>query len=143
MNKLLGFVTASALALGCLPDPTTPNNDAAVAVTYTKDVQPIFMAKCGGIGMCHSGMGLGGHNIATTYADALKPVTSVDSHGCWNDVDMTMPKKIGECTIILINNGQMPYGSGCNSTPPLSPENCLTAAEKATITAWVAGGMPQ
>src|SRR3954470_18825903 len=93
-----GFLAALAL-FGCLPASTSPmdggNADTGGAVTYTKDVQPILTVKCT---PCHTGSGLGNHNIGTTYSDALKPVQSMDSFGCWNDTDptmFTMPKKIG------------------------------------------------
>src|SRR3954471_980987 len=142
-----GFLATAALALfGCLPASTSPNDgggDTAAAVTYTKDVQPIFMARCT---PCHTGSHLGNHDIGINYADALKPVESVDSFCCWNDPDdttHTMPKKVGECAQILILNGRMPYGAGCASNPPLDPTMCLTAGEKAVIAAWVAAGLPQ
>jgi hypothetical protein len=139
-----GFLAATAaLFVGCLPDPTTPTMDAAVAVTYTKDVQPILKAKCA---PCHVDGHLGNHDIATNYADVSKPVESVDSQGCWNDTDPnmhTMPKKVGECALVLINSGKMPLEAGCGSAMPLNPEMCLSAEQKATIAAWVAGGMPQ
>jgi hypothetical protein len=138
---------AAGGAGGCLPDSNSPTDggsdtqpDAVAAVTYTKDVRPILMAKCS---PCHTGQMLGGHDIGTTYADALKPVTSVDSQGCWNDPEMTMPKKIGECALILVTSGQMPMGAGCGATPPLAPDMCLSADQKATLMAWVAAGMPQ
>src|SRR3982751_3443519 len=141
-----GFLAVLAL-FACAPALTPPmdggNADTAGAVTYTKDVQPILMVKCA---PCHTGSGLGNHNIGTTYADALKPVESVDSFGCWNDPDdttHTMPKKVGECAQILILNGRMPNGAGSASTPPLEPTMCLSAAEKAVIAAWVAAGLPQ
>ena len=141
------FAAAVAGAGGCLPDSnnqadggTGTGGDAGGTVTYTKDVRPILMAKCS---PCHTGQSLGGHDLGTTYADALKPVTSVDSQGCWNDVDMTMPKKIGECALILVMSGQMPMGAGCGATPPLDPGMCLSADQKATLMAWVAAGMPQ
>jgi len=138
------FLAATVLTLlGCLPDPTTPTMDAAVAVTYTKDVQPILKIKCA---PCHVDGHLGNHDIATNYADVSKPIESVDSQGCWNDTDPnmhTMPKKVGECALVLINNGQMPLGAGCANAMPLNPEMCLSTDQKATIAAWVAGGMPQ
>jgi hypothetical protein len=141
-----GFLAALAL-FGCLPASTSPMDgsvtDTGGAVTYTRDVQPILMVKCA---PCHTGSGLGNHNIGTTYADALKPVQSSDSLGCWNDPDdttHTMPKKVGECAQILILNGRMPNGAGCANNPPLEPTMCLTDAEKAVIAAWVAAGLPQ
>lgn len=141
------LVAIALTCVGCAPSTASPQNDgggdAASSVTYTKNVQPIFMAKCA---PCHTGQGLGSHNIGTTYADALKPIESVDSLGCWNDTDplmFTKPKKVGECAIILIMNGRMPNGAACDKTMPLDPNACLTSDQKATIASWVAAGMPQ
>ena len=139
---------AALVVLGCAPPATAPDDGGGTdtttgAVTYTKDAQPIFMVKCM---PCHTGQGLGNHNIGTTYADALRDVSSVDSMGCWNDTDPnmhTMPKKIGECASILINSGFMPFGAGCGNTTPLDPAACLSSDQKATIAAWVAGGLKQ
>jgi hypothetical protein len=133
---------------GCPPAPADEGGkdgggDTVATVTYTKDVQPIFMAKCA---PCHTGLSLGRQNIGTTYADVLKLAESVDSTGCWNDTDSmthTMPKKVGECALVLIMNGRMPNGAACDKAEPLAPEACLSADQKATIAAWVAAGMPQ
>jgi hypothetical protein len=153
-SGLLAFALASVVAGGgCAPDSSTVATDgggadggaggSAATVTYTKDVQPILMAKCA---PCHTGQSLGDHNIATTYADALKQVKSVDSLGCWNDTDPTMftkPKMVGECALILIMNGRMPNGAGCGNAMPLEPDMCLSAQQKSVIAAWVAAGLPQ
>jgi len=144
------LLTLSSLpsSLGCLPASTSPmdgGGDTSALVTYTHDAQPIFMAKCS---PCHSELGLGNHNIATTYTDALKPVDSPDAMGCWGAMDPTtgelsMPKKVGECALISINNGWMPMSAGCSANPPLDPNACLTMDQKSVIAAWVAAGMPQ
>lgn len=145
----LGFPVGLVLmAVGCMPaDPVSAvdagpdrGGDAAKSVTYTKDVQPIFRAKCS---PCHDGQELGHHDIATNYTDALQPIESFDSFGCWNDTEQTMPKKVGECALILIMNGRMPSGAGCGNDMPLEPEKCLSSEQKAVIAAWVAAGMPQ
>jgi hypothetical protein len=142
----LSGVVAS-LALGCLPasntvmDASAPDRvEAAPAVTYAKDVQPIFKAKCS---PCHADQDLGHHNIATSYRDAFNPIESFDSYGCWNDSEQTMPKKVGECALILIMNGRMPSGAGCGGTMPEDPSKCLSADQKALIATWVAAGMPE
>jgi hypothetical protein len=148
MNLRLSLIAAAAALTGCAPAATSPmdgGGDMTVAVTYTHDAQPIFMAKCS---PCHAGQTLGMHNIATTYSDALIDVTSVDAQGCWGGMDpatgdLTMPKKVGECALISINNGWMPYGAACSNSTPLDPAACLSADQKAVITAWVAAGMPQ
>jgi hypothetical protein len=129
---------AAAALLACAPTPTM-RSDAADTVTYTEDVQPIFAAKCG---PCHTTQSQGHHNIAADYAVVNMPIQSPDSFGCWNDVDMTMPKKMGECALILIMNGRMPMSAGCG-TPTEDPAVCVSAAEEAIIAAWIAAGMPQ
>jgi hypothetical protein len=143
----VALTLAAAGALGCLPAVEAPADggtppvdsggaDAGPTVTYAKDVQPIFMVKCA---PCHTGEGLGGHNIGTTYADALMPVTSLDAMGCW-DSTMTVPKTTGECALISIMNGWMPMSMGCFNTP--RPDTCVTLDQQAVVAAWVAGGMP-
>ena len=109
-------------------------------VTYTKDVQPILMAKCA---PCHTTEGLGAHNIATTYDDVHDPVQSLDAPaGCFKDgFDKTMPKTMGECALAAIMEGWMPMAMGCFNTP--RPAACVTLAEQDVIAAWVAAGMPE
>lgn len=108
--------------------------------TYTKDVQPIFKAKCS---PCHAGETVAHQDIATKYADVNKDVESFDFDVCWKDTEQTMPKKVGECALLLIQSGRMPIESGCGSPMPLKPDACLSDAQKATVAAWVAAGMPQ
>jgi len=155
----LHIIRASVLAallsfcVGCPPATTEMSADGgsggtsggdggggASVVTYTKDVQPILQAKCS---PCHAGQGTSNHNIATNYADVNKDVESFDFDVCWKDTEQTMPKKVGECALLLINSGRMPIESGCANAMPLKPEACLTAEQKATVAAWVAAGMPQ
>ena len=83
------------------------------------------------------------HNIASDYADVMKPVQSLDAQGCFNDVDQTMPKTVGECALISIMRGWMPFASGCGAAVPPAPLLCVTDAEEAVIAAWVAAGMPK
>ena len=114
-------------------------SDAGATVTYTKDVQPILMAKCA---PCHTTDGSGNHNIATTYADVMKPVQSIDAPaGCFKDTAKTMPKTMGECALAAIMDGWMPMSMGCFNTP--RPDPCVTLAQQDVIAAWVAAGMPQ
>jgi hypothetical protein len=138
----LAAATATAGA-GCLPASTTPmdggvTTDAAAVVTYTNQIQPILLAKCS---PCHSTQRQGFHNIATNYDDALKPVESVDSVGCWNDPEMTMPKKVGECALISAMNGRMPYAMGCDQNPTQSV--CVSQPEQQLMGQWVDAGMPK
>jgi hypothetical protein len=119
----------------------TPPTGGAPAVTYTKDVQPILMAKCG---ICHGGQNLGNHNIATVYEDSLRPAESLQFDECWDDVTtMTGPKTVGECSSLLVNAGKMPAFSACDKPAPPDPTICASQSEKDVIAAWVAGGMPR
>src|SRR5262245_576634 len=127
----VGFTCAVSFTAACLPDSTTPMDTGP---TYTKDVQPIFVAKCHD---CHTTQNMGQHNIAADYAEVHMPVTSVDAQGCWNDVDMTMPKTLGECAWISIMRGWMPFASGCGGATPADPSLCLTDAQKSVVQAWV------
>ena len=146
LTLAVSFTFALSLA-ACLPASTTPTDGGGGmdtgggAPTYTKDVQPILQAKCA---TCHTTEGMGGHNVAADYEEVHMPVMSVDAQGCWGDPDnMAMPKTIGECSWISIMRGWMPFAAGCGGTDPLDPSLCLTAAQKGTIQAWVAAGMPE
>jgi hypothetical protein len=109
------------------------------AISYAKDVQPILMAKCG---ECHAGQGMGHHNIASTYADAKRPVESLQFDECWSDfATATGPKTIGECSMLLARAGKMPISVGCDRPTPPNPSVCVTPAENDILAAWVAGGM--
>ena len=147
------FALAAVGALGCLPEMTSPSDGGAGGsggqaggggssggVTYTRDVKPIFMAKCA---PCHTTEGLGAHNIGTTYADVKKLAVSLDAPaGCYLDgLGKTMPKTMGECALAAIMEGWMPMASGCFNTP--RPAACVTLAEQNIIAAWVAAGMPE
>jgi len=132
------FGFAVSLTAACLPESTTPMD---AVPTYTKNVQPILQAKCA---PCHTVDGQGHHNIATSYADAFKKVSSTMYDDCYTGtLDMPMFKTVGECAAILVRKGLMPYAMGCDQTPPPEPAVCVAAADKDTIAAWVAAGMPQ
>jgi hypothetical protein len=47
---------------------------------------------------------------------------------------------VGECSLISIKNGRMPFAMGCGK--PTEPATCVNAAEQDIIAAWVAAGMP-
>jgi methionine-rich copper-binding protein CopC len=106
-----------------------------VAPTYTNDTQPIYFDKCD---PCHTGDGFGGHNIGINYEDAFLP-TSVYPE-CRNAGLL-----VGQCTIVLIQEGEMPFGAGCTGNPALDGGNaaCLTQAQQDTIQAWIDAGMPE
>ena len=109
------------------------------AISYAKDVQPILMAKCG---ECHAGQSMGHHNIASTYADAKRPVESLQFDECWSDfATATGPKTIGECSMLLARAGKMPISVGCDRPTPPNPAVCATPAENDILAAWVATGM--
>ena len=98
--------------------------------TFALDASPIFVAKCA---PCHTGLGFGGHNIATTYADALTAAGHPSCPGL----------NVGQCTIVRIQSGQMPQGAGCTGNPVLDAGNasCLTANEQTIIQNWINGGL--
>lgn len=83
-------------------------------VTYSSDVQPIFLANCGS---CHTGGGSGGHDIGVSYADTLLPSTYCPGH------------TIGFCALVRIQDGSMPAGG-------------VTLQQRATIQAWLDQGQP-
>lgn len=142
------LTAAVVFSVGCAPAATEPADGGGMGgagggagtVTYTKDVQPILRAKCA---PCHTDNGTAGHNVANSYADVKKPNESHDFDICWKDTEQTMPKTVGECSLLLIQNGRMPLEAGCGSPTPLNPAACLSDAQKAVIAAWVAAGMPE
>ena len=124
-------------------DAASDATDGSSAPTYTKDVKPIFQAKCV---PCHGGQGLGTHNIATDYADVKKlmPDMAFDApDDCWKDVDRMMPKTIGECALVDVKLGRMPYQAMCSSSMPEDPSKCVSPSEIAILEKWVAAGMPE
>ena len=111
-----------------------PPGPGAVAptVTWTNDVQPIFSSKCT---PCHTGLGVGDHNVGSVYTDALLPADSSECNGLL----------VGACTIVLIQSGEMPQGAGCTGNPALDEGNaaCLTQAEQDSVQAWIDAGLPE
>lgn len=101
--------------------------DAGSLVTYATHARPIYAAKCM---PCHAGGGSGGHNIALNYADS-----QLSSYYCPG-------KTKGACTLVRIQEGSMPAGANCSGNPTTDMGNpaCLTAAEQATLAAWIDGG---
>jgi len=59
----------------------------------------------------------------------------------WNDPEMTMPKKVGECALISAMNGRMPYAMGCDQNPTQSV--CVSQPEQQLMGQWVDAGMPK
>lgn len=102
------------------------------SVTYTNDIQPIFNALCA---PCHTGLGFGGHNMGTTYSDALLPAEDSDCSGL----------NKGQCALVLIQSGEMPNGRGCTGDPAQDAGNadCLTQAEQDAVQAWLDAGLPE
>ena len=100
--------------------------------TYIADAQPIFLQKCD---TCHTGDGNGGHNVGTVYADALRPA---DDNACSG-------LTVGQCTIVLIQSGEMPLGAGCSGNPAQDAGNvaCLTGAEQSVLQDWIDDRLPE
>ena len=100
--------------------------------TYAADSQSIFMDKCD---TCHTGDGAGGHNVGTVYADALQPAGDNACNGL----------VVGQCTIVLIQAGDMPQGAGCSGDPSQDAGNaaCLTQSEQSVVQAWIDDRLPE
>jgi hypothetical protein len=122
--------------------PYQPDNERAwtayfgCCVTYTVDVQPIFAAKCS---PCHTTGDAGGVNFAATTGYPLTQLVPNANVAACQDIT---PDNVGACTLIRIQNGQMPKGRGCTGDPVADADNaaCLTQAEQTTIANWIAGG---
>jgi len=100
----------------------SPSASADSVVTYSQVIQPILQADCS---PCHAGQGRGGHNAATSYADAVRVAERITSD---------------------ITSGSMPASGsgnvGCRRAAPGSP-GCVSVADLALIKEWVAAGKPQ
>ena len=98
--------------------------------TWTNDVQPIFAELCS---PCHTGLGLGGHNMGVDYAAA--PLAA-NNPGCSG-----LTK--GACTIVRIQAGQMPPNRGCTGDPAVdvNDDDCLDQAQQDVVQAWIDGGI--
>jgi methionine-rich copper-binding protein CopC len=116
-----------------------PSGDFAatfrLGVTYTLDAQPIYSEKCD---PCHTTEGFGGHNIGSNYDDAFLPSGVYPE--CFNEGLL-----VGQCTIVLIQEGEMPFGAGCTGDPAqdVGDPECLTQDEQDIIQAWIDEGMPE
>jgi hypothetical protein len=101
--------------------PAAADSGAAL-VTYTKDIQPILVANCS---PCHSTDRDGGHNAATSFADAVRVSADI---------------------VREIRTGGMPESGsgnqGCNRGDPGDP-GCVSAADFDLIQRWIADGTPQ
>lgn len=109
--------------------PPGPGAVPPADVSYASDVQPILLAKCD---TCHTGAGLGGHNIGSNYDDAF-----LNSSACPGF-------NVAECALIRIQNGSMPLVfPACTGNPAQDAGNpdCLTQTEQDTIEAWIEGGL--
>ena len=107
----------------------TGGTGGSTTVTYAQ-VKPLFVAKCT---PCHSAGGIGAshHTLADSNADAHK--TS----------ELCPGKPVGECTLIQVKSGFMPFNKGCTGNPAQDVSNaaCLTQAEQDMLAAWIAGGL--
>lgn len=107
-----------------------PPGPSASGASYAANVQPVLMAKCA---PCHTGLGLGGHNLAVAYADSFLTTSNVNCGSA----------NVGQCSIIRVQSGQMPNGAGCTGNPILDAGNvsCLTYPEQLALFSWVNGGL--
>ncbi|MFK8016790.1 MAG: thrombospondin type 3 repeat-containing protein [Gammaproteobacteria bacterium] len=100
--------------------------------TWTNDIQPIFEELCT---PCHTGLGLGGHDLGTDYSAA--PLAAV------NPLCDGLTK--GACTIVRIQSGQMPPNRGCTGDPAIdaADPDCLDQAEQSLVQDWIDAGIPE
>ncbi len=102
----------------------------ATGASYAVNVQPILVAKCA---PCHTGLGLGGHNIGITYADSLNAANHASCPGL----------TVGACALTRVRAGQMPPGAGCSGNPITDAGNvsCLNYNEQTLVFSWINGGL--
>lgn len=107
----------------------TPGPNATGA-SYGANVQPILGTKCV---PCHTGLGLGGHNIGTVYADSLNAAGHPSCTGL----------TVGQCALVRVRAGQMPQGGGCTGNPvtDAANANCLNYNQQTLLSSWINGGL--
>jgi hypothetical protein len=102
------------------PDVGLPDADAGSAVTYTSHIESILLTRCS---PCHSALGEGGHNAATSYEDAARAADEI---------------------LRVITSGSMPESGmgnlGCAGRDPGEP-GCVTVEEFGLIQRWVEDGV--
>ncbi|MEL7449039.1 MAG: thrombospondin type 3 repeat-containing protein [Pseudomonadota bacterium] len=124
-----GDLGAMKAAFFGMPGPS----GVASAPKYFANVQPVLQAKCM---PCHTQFGSGDHNIGSQYDDAFLPA---------DDFNECAGLNIGQCSLVLIQSGEMPLGGGCSGDPALDAGNpsCLTQQEQDTIQGWLDAGLPE
>jgi len=127
-----GKADVDKLKLSCLP-----------GAQLTRDVQPIFTAKCATTG-CHSGATpAGGHTLEAgkTWADNVNVKALVPSNGLRVKPRSVKGSYLAQKILgIGIKDGSALMPSGCPGTPPTS--GCLTPQETVTILSWIQRGAP-
>lgn len=120
-----GTTTGSATTSTSGSTTKTPNG-----TSYATDAQPIYQKHCAS---CHTTGNSGGVNFAMSYADTQKAPNTPSCAGV---------ATVGECTIIRIKKGEMPFGAGCSGDPATDAANsdCLTQAEQDKLELWIDGG---
>lgn len=136
-----GLATAWALggALGCGDDGGDggPSNgtggQGGAQVTFTRDVHPILVAKCGD-SFCHDSpdSGLPGHGAADVD-EAYEAVTGLSYAG----------GPVYERILVRVADpiAMMPPAPRCNGG--IGQPGCITQAELDVLEAWVAQGRPR
>jgi hypothetical protein len=109
------------------------STSSGAATTYAADAQPIYEAKCA---PCHTTGDDGTSDFASSYADTQASPDLTVAPEC------ASVSTVGACTLIRIKSGVMPLNAGCTGDPSkdVAKPACLTAAEQATLEAWITGG---
>jgi hypothetical protein len=138
MSKVLLAVSSVlmlvGLGAGCSPEvPANP--------TFTKDVQPIFLAHCvrchGADDMLHS-MSINGSNLTPAYCYLQR---YEDEGACTGVTDCMFGAGSTVCKGMVVGYVTMPANGATRMPPP--PAEPLNDWEKEVITRWVNNGAPQ
>ncbi|MBI5510258.1 MAG: hypothetical protein HY903_15990 [Deltaproteobacteria bacterium] len=116
-------------AIACAAVSGGPGIDVG-DVTYTEDLQPIFLDKCGA---CHAGRGDGDTHFAVAYADMLR-----DSRRCPGQLEY-------QCALTLVEQGLMPRDAGCTGAVGVDEtiSACLGRGARDLLLIWVNEGAPE
>lgn len=137
VRGLVGMLSLAS-ALGCGDeggdDETSNGTGGGAQVTFTRDVHPILVAKCGN-SSCHgtADFGLPGHGSADVD-EAYEAVTGLSYAG----------GPVYERILVRVANPAAimpPASAGC--TGGIGQPNCITQAEFDILEAWVEQGHPR
>jgi hypothetical protein len=109
-------------------------NNCAVPPPSFNAAWGVFQSRCT---PCHATNGSGSHNIGGSVVATAWSQSQLASYFAPGSTK-------GAAALLRIQNGSMPAGAGCTGIPSqdVGKVGCVTSAEQAIISAWIAAGQP-